>query len=118
MFYNCKKLQNLNVSNFECKNIDYFNKYLNKLNILIKAKKDDINTELYFLDNYVEKDAKGKIVHYHDTFQDLCEINCKLYIDGNQQKFSKYFIPEKEGEYNITLTFNINLTNCYNMFSH
>ena len=33
------------------------------------------------------------------------------------EKYEKYFIPEKEGEYKIELRFDINLTDCSYMFS-
>ena len=72
--------------------------------------------DIYFLDNYEYKDKNGKLCS-HDSFKDLNLLNTELYINEKQYKFKKYFKPEKEGEYNIKLKFNINLIDCSFMFA-
>ena len=91
------------------------NKY-NQINILIKIDKEDINKEIYFLDNYEFEDNQGK-QHFHDNLKELKDINTELYINNKKYEYSKCFIPEKEGEYKINLKFNINLSNCRYMFA-
>ena len=51
-----------------------------------------------------------------DYSKRLNEFNTKLFINNKSYKYSKYFIPEKEGEYKINLKFNVNLTICSHMF--
>ena len=38
--------------------------------------------------------------------KELNESNTELYINNKKYKYNKYFIPEKEGYYNIVLKFN------------
>ena len=82
----------------------------NEIDILIKVGKDDINNNIYFLDNY--KDEKG-----NRHLKELNESNTEIYIDNNKYDFNKYFIPEDEGDYDIKIKFNINLTDCSYMFA-
>ena len=44
------------------------------------------------------------------------QTNTELYINNKKYKYEKYFIPEKEGEYNILLKFNIIISDCSCMF--
>ena len=67
--------------------------------------KNDINKEIYFLNEY-------------NNIKELNDKNAELYINNIKKEYKKYFIPEKEGKYNIKLKFNINLTNCSYMFSN
>ena len=84
------------------------------ISITINIDKNEINKEIYFLDNYY---YDGGYKYTHDHLKELNEDNTELYINGNKRKYEKYFIPEKEGEYIIELRFNINLTDCSYMFS-
>ena len=93
-----------------------YNKIINEINIAIKVDKTDINKEIYFLDNYEYIGVDGK-KHYHDNLNEFNELNTDLYINAKRYKYKKYFIPEKEGEYNIKLKFNISLTNSSYMFA-
>jgi len=88
----------------------------NEINILINIGKNDINKKIYFLDNYEYKDNEG-IIHIHDNLKELNEYNTELYIDRNKEKYEKYYIPKKEGEFKINLKFNINLNDCSYMFA-
>jgi len=89
------------------KYIEMFNKYKNEIDIKIDVKKEYINHKIYFLDNYNEE----------DNFKELNRNNTKLYINNKIYEYKKYFIPEKEEEYNIKLKFNINLNDCSYMFA-
>ena len=55
--------------------------------------------------------------HRYYGYKELNNINTELYINDIKKGYKKYFIPEKEGEYNIKLKFNINLTDCSYMFA-
>ena len=82
------------------------NKNLNEINILIKVNENDINNEIYFINNNDE------------ILDELNQINTQLYINNIKKEYKKYFIPEKEGEYNIRLKFDITLTDCSYMFAN
>ena len=103
----------------------------NEIKLTIKIDKNDINKKIYFLDN-----TDGNIVartelnekspfgldfieeeHHHDFLKELNESNTELFINNKKYKYEKYFIPEKEGEYNILLKFNILMNDCSFMFS-
>ena len=86
---------------------NYFRNKDNEILLKLKIDKNDIHKEIYFLDNYNNNNLK-----------ELNNLNSELYIDDIKQKeFKKYFIPIKEGEYNIKLKFKINLKDCSYMFA-
>ena len=98
------------------KEFKYNSNSKNEINILVKVEKEDIKKKIYFLDNYKYKDNLGK-KHNIDNLTELDKFNTELYIDGKKVEFKKYFITEKEGEYNINLTFNVNITDSSYMFA-
>ena len=146
MFYNCLSLKSLpdiskwntsNVNNMNwmfsgCESLYSFfdiskwnintitNKYImnmSKINITVNVDKNQINNKIYFLDNYYYGDNGDKI-EQHEHLKELNEYNTELYINNNKmEKYEKYFIPTKEGEYKIELRFDIYLTDCSYMFS-
>ena len=89
-----------------------YEKLPNKINISIKVDEDDINKQIYFLDNYAYKNE-----HFHDNLRELNEINTKLYINDKRIKFQKFFIPKEIKEFNVYLEFDINLTDSSYMFA-
>ena len=86
------------------------------ISIKINIDKNEVNKEIYFLDNYYYDEDEEDDKYTHDHLKELNEDNTELYINGNKRKYEKYFIPEKVGEYIIELRFNINLTDCSYMF--
>ena len=90
----------------------------NVINMTLRINLDDINKDIYFLDNtddeyYID----DKLVeHHHDNLKELNEKNTELYINNIRFKYSKYFKPKEEGIYEIKLKFNINITDCSFMF--
>ena len=77
---------------------------MNEINILINIEKEDINKEIYFL---------------NDTVNDIKELNDKnteLYINDMKEKYKTYIKTEKIGINKVTLKFNYNLGNIKNMF--
>ena len=87
---------------------------INEIKLEIKINKDDINKDIYFLDNTdcIYNDIK----HYHDNLKELNESNTELYINNKKYKYKKYFNPDKEGIYIIKLIFNIYIKDCSFMF--
>ena len=135
----------------------------NEIEITINVKKEDTFKEIYFLDNYKNKESNenndeesndnenkdykednkeddsendNEDDNEDDNEEDneddnekddedddvdlnkLNESNTKLVIDNKINKYQKYFIPEKEGNYKINLKFNIKLTDCSYMFAN
>jgi len=62
-------------------------------------------------------DNKGNKHYNHNNLKELHEFNIEIYINDNKYEFKKYFKPEKEGEYNIIIRFNIDLKDCNAMFA-
>ena len=86
----------------------------NKIKLTIRVDKNDLkekffskNTnKIYFLDNSKE----------HNHLKELNNENVQLYINDTKKEFNKYFIPEKEGIYEIKLKFDILVKDCSYMF--
>jgi len=95
-----------------------YKNFNNEIQLTVKVEKDDINRQIYFLDNSNNRyNINGKLEeHHHDFLKELNESNVELYIDDKKYNYQKYFIPEKEGLYNILLKFNILMTDCSFMF--
>ena len=85
----------------------------NELKLKILVVDTYIHKEVYFLDNDDNEQNEEK----HNNLKELNETNTKIIINDKEYKFCKYFIPEKEGLYNITIKFEILLTDCSYMFA-
>ena len=90
----------------------------NEIKLILNIEKADLNKEIYFLDNtngdlYIDGKWEN---HKHDFLKELNDSNVELYINNIKYSYKKYFIPRKEGKYEIVLKFNINLTDCSFMF--
>ena len=120
IFYGCKLVNILpDISRWNTSNITdkckFFSKNMNRIIIKVHIDKNDVNKNIYFLDNYYYDNGKK---YTHDHLKELNEYNTELYINDNKmENYEKYFIPVKEGEYKIELRFDINLTDCSYMFS-
>ena len=87
-------------------------KKLNEILISLKIEDSDVNKKIYFLNNIDNKfNQKSK----KDLFE-LTNKNTELFINNKKSKFQKYFIPKKEGIYQIKMKLNIRIQNCYKMF--
>ena len=86
----------------------------NEIKLEIKINKDEINKDIYFLDN--TDGYFNDIGHFHDNLKELNELNTELYINDKKYKYKKYFNPDKEGIYIIKLKYNINIKDCSFMF--
>ena len=99
--------------------IKTINKKYNEINLIVTIEKEDINKDIYFLDNsdgYYTNNGK-----YRDrNMNGYCEINesiVDVYINNQKYKCKKYFKPENEGLYEIKLIFNNYISDCSFMFS-
>ena len=97
--------KSLNIGTFLKFPLNELNK-TNEIIITIKIDKDDINKDIFFLDNTYE----------HGNLKELNENNTKLYINDKIMKYQKYFKPEKEGIFLIKLKFFISIKDCSYMF--
>jgi len=86
----------------------------NEINISINIKNGDIGQQIYFMYNIEELNNNQEIAP-PDKFKN-CEIKIKLNDDIINDYYSYYFIPEKEGEYNITINFKELIIDCSYMF--
>jgi len=84
----------------------------NEINLTIKIEKEDINKNVYYLDN-TNLFFEDKYNH----LKELNELNTELFINNVKYKYKKkYFKPEEVGSYEIKIKFNIKLKDCSYMF--
>ena len=82
------------------------------------VRRKDVNKEIYFLDNTNFSDWVTKKRHFHDFLKELNDSNTQVYInDKKTNNYKKYFIPKKEGTYNIKIVLNIAMKDISFMFS-
>ena len=90
----------------------------NEISLKIKIEQNEINNNIYFLDNTEGTyNENGKSVkHNHDNLKEMNENYTSLIIDGETLPFKKFFIPTKKGIYSIKLLLKNKLSNCSYMF--
>ena len=93
-----------------------YKNFRNEINLLIEINKEDINKKVYFLENYKYQDKKN-IKHFGENLKELNELIEELYINNIKCEFKNYFIPAKEGLFDIKMKFNTNLIDCSYMFA-
>ena len=87
-----------------------------EINLSIEINKEDINHKIYFLENYKYQDNKN-IKHFGENLKALNELIEEFYINNIKCEFKNYFIPAKEGLFDIKMKFNTNLFDCSYMFA-
>jgi len=93
---------------------EYLNKISNEINLIVKIKKEDINKDIYFLDNTDGIYYDGE--HHHDNLRELNELNTKIFINNKKYNYKKSFKPEKEGLYEIKIKLYFKIKDCSYMF--
>ena len=88
----------------------------NEIYLELEVKADDVNKEVYFLDNMKYTDDTVNEKKNETSLPELNMNNTKLYINNIRYNYSKYFKPEKEGLYKIKLEFGIKMQDCSEMF--
>ena len=90
---------------------DFINSYNNnEIRIKVKVNEEDINNEIYFLNNYED---------YGKDFQPLDELNksnTELFINKIKYEYNNYFIPKETGIYSIELKLKNNIKDCSCLF--
>ena len=86
----------------------------NEIEINLKIDKDDIEKEIFFLDNTNEYVDNNKKSHFNLT--ELNPSNTDLFINNQKIDYQKFFIPKIEDKYIIKLKFKNDLKNCSYMF--
>ena len=107
---------NYNIGSFLMFPLIYL-KNKNKILIELEVLKNEINEDIYFLDNTDYLDHKG-IKHFHDNLKELNNKNTELYINGEKKEYKKYFRPEKEGNYTILLKLKDSISDYSHMFDN
>jgi len=111
-----QKNERYNIGTFLKFPLNDLNKKKNEIIIQIKVDGNDINKEIYFLDNTYDYYDYEVHNHYHDFLKELNKDNTELYINSDKKEYKKYFITEKEDIYTILLKLNISITDCSYMF--
>ena len=110
------KQKYMNKFKYECK-YKYYKNNINEINIFMNIDKNEINKEIYFLDNYELENNKNNKNILHNNLKELSSSNTEIYINNKKEEFKKYFIPSKIGTNIINIKFNKDLTNCNYMFA-
>ena len=105
-YYNKGIFFNILINEF-IKEYRHEQKLYNEIDLYYKVNYYETYKKHYFLDNFAYIDDQDIKHQQHDNLQELNEFNTELYIDNEKVKYKKYFIPKKEGEYKITLKFNV-----------
>ena len=79
---------------------------LNQILITLKINKEDVDKKILILNDDNEEIEK------------LNNNDLEFFINNKLYKFKKYFIPEKEGEYNIKINLKKKLKNLSNIFNN
>ena len=98
---------------------EFYNLKENKKNeiiLILEIEKDDINKDIYYLDNINYTDDLVVEKKPDSSLTELNESNVELYINNKIFKYSKFFKPDKEGIYTIKLNINIKMQNYTQMF--
>ena len=74
--------------------------------------------DIYFLDNKPNMESKTILYKENEEIKNLTDNDVELYINNfKKQQFSKYFKPDKEGNYEIKIIFKKKIKDCSFMFS-
>ena len=84
----------------------------NEILLILKIEKKELNKNIYLLNDSDGKDYKN------EEISNLTKDDCEIFINDKPVEFSRYFKPEKEGEYKIKINLKKNLKNCSSMFSN
>ena len=89
----------------------------NSINLVLDIKSYDVDQEIYFLYNNTYFGIEGnKVINNNYNLKQFNDSNAELYVNEKKYKYNNYFIPEKEGFYNIRLVFKITIKDCSFMF--
>ena len=104
-------------TNIRKNSISFLEDTKNEIYLKIKILKKDINKKIYYVDNTNFSDWETKKSHRHDFLKELNELNTRVFINNNEIKYTKFFIPKNDGIYDIRLAFSIKMKDCSFLFS-
>ena len=105
-------------TNIRKNSISFLDDTKNEIYLKIKIFKKDIGKQIYYVDNTNFSDWETKKSHKHDFLKELNELNTKVFINNQEIKYNKNFIPKKDGIYDIKIIFSIKMKDCSFMFSN
>ena len=98
-----KRNERYNIGTFLKFPLNDLNNIKDEIIIRINIDENDINKEIYFLDNTdyttYEIEYRTFIKHYHDNLKELNNDNTELYINGDKKEYKKYFISITDCSY-------------------
>ena len=109
----------LYTNNITEENINKIEDSIEFKNVHLKIDNKDINKKIYFLGNdksHIFEYGKFMENDISDILQELNQSNTFLYINRKKHEYQTYFIPLKEGNYNIILKTTIDIIDCSFMF--
>ena len=92
----------------------------NEIDIYINIEKEDVNKQVYFLNNYDTGEINNESIDMNNDSEDiniLNDENTEVYINKEKREYKKYFVPEKKGKYVIKLMFYMKLIDASYMFA-
>ena len=103
-----KDLDNLNPAKPAYNSTSNGNEVINEnmIKMKIKIEKNDVNNYTKILYNIEENNIPGCIIN------ELNESNTELYINNKKYRYKTYFLPEKEGIYDIQINIKILMKSC------
>ena len=104
-----KKNIRYNIGTFLKFPLNDLNGKTNEIKIQIKVDKCNINKDIYFLDNDRKEHLSNDLVY-------LNKNNTILFINSYKKEFKKYFKPDKEGTYSISIKTDAQIKDCSYMF--
>ena len=87
----------------------------NKIKMVIEIKEEDLNKDIYFLNN-INYEDENKNKNKENWLKEFNESNFKLYINHKKYGYQKYSRFTTKGEYTIKIKFYTLLKDCSNMF--
>jgi len=85
---------------------------INKINMKVEIEQKDIGGKVYFIGSSKNLKENVKIL------EDLNDSNVKIFINEEKYYYAKYFIPNKQGIYDINIEFTNIIEDCSYMFSN
>ena len=86
----------------------------NEINLTIKINEDEINKDIYILNNpYINDEEKED---NSEGLKELNQTNTEIFINDVKNEYKKFKKFEAKGEYKIKIKFHILLKDCYCMF--
>ena len=108
-----KNFEAINKKKDEIRNVNNGKK--NEIIVKLKIEKEDINKDIYILNNLNYANSDG-IIHEVDELKEINKENTLLFVDNKEVEYEKYIKFDKIGTHEIKIKLKINLINANCMF--